>query len=78
MKEQNEIQSDFIEFQLEEEKKLQSRLTETEERTERCKEVEKKAKQRVDVDLDVYMSGLSDEKVLDKTDIRKSRVTLLF
>lgn len=63
---------------MEEEQKLESRLTETEERIERCKKIEQIAKQGVDVDLDVYMSGLSDEKVLDKTDIRKSRVSFHF
>lgn len=63
---------------MEEEQKLQTRLTETEERIDRCKKIEQSAKQRIDVDLDVYMSGLSDEKVLDKTDIRKSRVSFHF
>lgn len=60
-----------------EEQKLQSQLAETEQRIERYQQIEKasKAKASIDVDdLDDFMSGLSNEKQMDKADVRKCRV----
>lgn len=65
---------------MEEEKKLQSQLEETEKRIERYQQMEKasKEKEAMDVDdLDDFMSGLSSEKQMDKADVRKCRVSLL-
>lgn len=67
-------------FQIEEEKKLQSQLQETEKRIERYQQSEKASKQKeaMDVDdLDDFMSGLSSEKQMDKTDVRKCRVRIM-
>lgn len=60
-----------------EEQKLQTQLTETEQRLERYQKFEKESKEKeameVD-DLDDFMSGLSSEKQMDKADVRKCRV----
>lgn len=62
---------------MEEEKKLQLQLTETENRIARYQQQERatKEKEAMDVDdLDDFMSGLSNEKQMDKADVRKCRV----
>lgn len=63
--------------QLDEEKKLQAQLEDTEKRIERYQQMEKASKEKdaMDVDdLDDFMSGLSNEKQMDKADVRKCRV----
>lgn len=58
---------------------MQSQFEETEKRIERYQQFEKasKEKEAMDVDdLDDFMSGLSSEKQLDKTEIRKCKVRL--
>lgn len=60
-----------------EEQKLHTQLAETEQRIERCQQIEKafKEKESMEVDdLDDFMSGLSSEKQMDKADVRKCRV----
>lgn len=67
-------------LQLDEEKKLQTQLTETEQRIERYQMMEKESKEKeaMDVDdLDDFMSGLSSEKKMDKAEVRKCRVSLI-
>lgn len=62
---------------MDEEKKLQAQLLETEKRIDRYQQMEKasKEKEAMDVDdLDDFMSGLSSEKQMDKADVRKCRV----
>lgn len=63
---------------MDEEKKLQTQLLETEKRIERYQQLEKasKEKEAMDVDdIDDFMSGLSNEKQMDKADVRKCRVS---
>lgn len=62
---------------MDEEKKLHTQLEETEQRIERYQQMEKASKEKdaMDVDdLDDFMSGLSNEKQMDKADVRKCRV----
>lgn len=66
-------------FQLEEEQKLLSQHTEIEQRIADYHKMEKQVKQNdameVD-DLDDFMQGLSKDKAMDKTDVRKCRVSI--
>lgn len=66
--------------QIEEETKIQQAITEVEQKISDYQEREKLAKQRRDVDddddLDDFMSHLSNEKALDKTEIKKLRVSV--
>ncbi|XP_055325568.1 kanadaptin [Sitodiplosis mosellana] len=65
---------------LEEEKKMQTQLEDTEKRIERYQQMEKASKEKdaMDVDdLDDFMSGLSSEKQMDKADVRKCKFELL-
>lgn len=58
---------------------MKTQLIETEKRIERYQELDKaaKAKEAMDIDdLDDFMLGLSNEKQMDKADIRKCRVKL--
>lgn len=62
---------------MEEEEKLRSKVAEIESRIDDYQNSELLAKQshaNETDDLDEFMSGLSNEKMLDKTDIRKFRV----
>lgn len=66
---------------MDQEKRLREQLNETEQKIQKY-QLDKLAKQRMseaddDEDLDEFMSHLSREKQLDKTEIRKLRVNYL-
>lgn len=64
---------------MEEEKKLLSQQSEIEQRIADYHKSEKQLKQNdaMDVDdLDDFMQGLSKDKAMDKTDVRKCRVSI--
>lgn len=67
-------------MQLDEETKIQQTIAEVEQKISKYQEQDKLAKQRRDnddEDLDDFMLHLSNEKTLDKTEIKKLRVSFV-
>lgn len=70
----------ILHLQIDEERKIQQTIVEVEQKISKYQEQEKVAKQRReddDDDLDDFMSHLSNEKAIDKTEIKKLRVSNL-
>lgn len=66
-------------MQIDEEAKIQQTIFDVEQKISNYQEREKLAKQQQDnedEDLDDFMSHLSNEKALDKTEIKKLRVSI--
>lgn len=68
-----------FQFQLEQEQELLQNLDEVNAKIDNYKKLEKELKERSyrEDDLDDFMSNLTSEKLIDKTEIRKLRVSFV-